>query len=272
AIRDMVERLQEIIGEVATAASQVAVGSSEIADAAQSVAQGASGQAASVDVAMLGMEAMTSSCQLNTDSSDTTQTIAQKASQDASRGGDAVVQAVKAMKEIAAKISIIEEIARQTNLLALNAAIEAARAGEHGKGFAVVAAEVRKLAERSQIAAGEISRLSSSSVSISEQAGSIIGQLVPDIQDTANRIRGIADCSRQQREGVAQISQSIQDLSQVIQENTSVAEEMAATAEELSSQANAMSQAVAFFKLVRKSRTAIQSTTLRQLSVHQPAV
>ncbi|MBF0461943.1 MAG: hypothetical protein HQL87_11145 [Magnetococcales bacterium] len=249
AIQNMVARLREVIGEVSTAAEQVAVGSSAISDSAQSLSQGATEQAASVETTSAALEAITGSCQLSTDNSNTTQNLALKASQDAAQGGKAVDQAVSAMREIASRIGIIEEIARQTNLLALNAAIEAARAGEHGKGFAVVAAEVRKLAERSQVAAGEISHLSASSVGVAEQAGSIIGKLVPDIKETADRIQGIADCSRQQREGITQIGQSIQQLDLVVQRNASSSEELAATAEEMSAQANGMNQAMAFFNL-----------------------
>ncbi|MBF0459850.1 MAG: cache domain-containing protein [Magnetococcales bacterium] len=246
-MREMVAKLRQVIEEVSTVAEQVSMGSSAISDSAHSLSQGATEQATSVETTSAAMEAMTGSCQLNTDSSNTTQNLALKASQDAAQGGQAVDQAVLAMRAIASKIGIIEEIARQTNLLALNAAIEAARAGEHGKGFAVVAAEVRKLAERSQVAAGEISHLSASSVDTAEQAGTIIGKLVPDIKETADRIQGIADCSRQQREGITQIGHSLQQLDRVVQQNASASEELASTAEELSAQANRMNQAMAFF-------------------------
>ncbi|MEO5340597.1 MAG: methyl-accepting chemotaxis protein [Magnetococcus sp. MYC-9] len=249
ALQEMVKKLREVIGDVSAAAEQIAIGSGSVSDSAQTLSQGSTEQAASVETTSAAMEAISGSCQLNTDSSNTTQNIAIKAAEDAAKGGDAVDQAVKAMKEIASKIGIIEEIARQTNLLALNAAIEAARAGEHGKGFAVVAAEVRKLAERSQTAAGEISHLSASSVNISEQAGAIISKLVPDIQETADRIRGIADCSRQQREGIADISRSVQQLDQVVQQNATASEELAATAEEMNAQADMMNQSMAFFNL-----------------------
>ncbi len=258
AIQEMVVKLKEILDGVSAATVQITSGTGEIAEAAQNLAQGATEQAGSLEVTSAAMEAMTGSCQLNTDSSNTTQTIALRAAKDAALGGAAVDQAVKAMKEIASKIGIIEEIARQTNLLALNAAIEAARAGEHGKGFAVVAAEVRKLAERSQSAAGEISQLSVSSVQVSEQAGNIIGKLVPDIQDTAERIRGITECSRQQREGIADIDRSLQQLDVVIQRNSSSSEELAATAEELNAQARAMEQTMSFFKIGHTEGRGIQ--------------
>ncbi|MBF0614139.1 MAG: HAMP domain-containing protein [Magnetococcales bacterium] len=245
----MMTKLRDVIGEVSTAAQQVASGSNEISNSAQNLSQGATEQAASVEETSSAMEEMASTIQQNTDNSNTTRTIAQKAAKDAAEGGAAVNQAVTAMKEIAGKIGIIEEIARQTNLLALNAAIEAARAGEHGKGFAVVAAEVRKLAERSQIAAGEISHLSASSVSISERAGQIINQLVPDIQKTAELIKEIAASSQEQSQGASQINQAIQQLDQVIQQNAGASEEMAATAEELNAQADLMRQSIAFFDI-----------------------
>ncbi|MBF0164304.1 MAG: HAMP domain-containing protein [Magnetococcales bacterium] len=249
ALKEMAAKLREVIGEVSSAASQVSAGSNEISNAAQNLSQGATEQAASIEETSSAMEEMTSNIQQNSDNASTTQTIAQKASKDAEEGGQAVGQAVTAMKEIAAKIGIIEEIARQTNLLALNAAIEAARAGEHGKGFAVVAAEVRKLAERSQTAAGEISHLSSSSVEVAERAGGIINKLVPDIQKTAELIQEIAAGSQEQNQGASQINQAIQQLDQVIQQNAGASEEMAATAEELSAQADIMNTSISFFKI-----------------------
>ncbi|MBF0416360.1 MAG: HAMP domain-containing protein [Magnetococcales bacterium] len=249
AMQDMVEKLRQVIGDVAAAAGQVAAGSNQISDAAQGLSQGSTQQAASIEETSSAMEEMTSNISQNSDNAITTQTISQKAARDAEEGGMAVGEAVQAMKEIASKIGIIEEIARQTNLLALNAAIEAARAGEHGKGFAVVAAEVRKLAERSQSAAGEISQLSASSVSVAEKAGGIINKLVPDIQKTAELIQEIAASSQEQNQGATQINQAIQQLDQVIQQNAGASEEMAATAEELSSQADMMTQSVSFFNL-----------------------
>ncbi|MEO5349034.1 MAG: methyl-accepting chemotaxis protein [Magnetococcus sp. YQC-3] len=266
ALKGMMEKLREVIGEVATAAEQVSIGSNEISDAAQNLSQGATEQAASIEETSSAMEEMSSNIAQNTDNAATTQNIAQKAAKDAAEGGEAVGQAVQAMKEIAAKIGIIEEIARQTNLLALNAAIEAARAGEHGKGFAVVAAEVRKLAERSQTAAGEISQLSSSSVGVAERAGGIINRLVPDIQKTAELIQEINASSQEQNQGAGQINQAIQQLDQVIQKNAGASEEMAATAEELSAQAETMAQSIAFFNLGRQQQVA----TRRPVATQRP--
>jgi methyl-accepting chemotaxis protein len=255
-ISTMSNKLREVISEVSAAAEQVSIGSNEISEAAQSLSQGATEQAASIEETSSAMEEMSSNIAQNSDNAGATQNIAQKAAKDAHEGGKAVGEAVRAMKEIAAKIGIIEEIARQTNLLALNAAIEAARAGEHGKGFAVVAAEVRKLAERSQAAAGEISHLSISSVAVAEKAGGIINQLVPDIQKTAELIREINTSSQEQNQGAGQINQAIQQLDQVIQKNAGASEEMAATAEELSAQADMMAQAIAFFHMGEVDRAA----------------
>ena len=249
AMEQMTTALRQVIGGVSIATTQVTDGSVGITDATQALTQGVTEQTLSLQTITSAIQSITGSCQQSTDTSSATQTIAIKASQDATRGGEAVNQAVSAMKEIASKIGIIEEIARQTNLLALNAAIEAARAGEHGKGFAVVAAEVRKLAERSQLAAGEISQLSVSSLNISETAGLIIGKLVPDIQETAERIRGITECSRQQREGIIEIGHSIRQLDHVIKQNAEASGEMASTAVVLSEQAESLSQSIAFFQL-----------------------
>jgi methyl-accepting chemotaxis protein len=204
---------------------------------------------------------MNATIRQNADNASQTDKIAIKSSTDAQESGKAVAEAVAAMKDIAAKISIIEEIARQTNLLALNAAIEAARAGEHGKGFAVVASEVRKLAERSQAAAAEISQLSVTSVEVAEKAGQMLAKLVPDIQKTAELVQEISVASKEQTSGADQINSAIQQLNQVIQQNAGAAEEMASTAEELASQAGQLQQTVSFFKVSGTEQAAIKRIT-----------
>ncbi|KPK01107.1 MAG: chemotaxis protein, partial [Nitrospira bacterium SG8_35_4] len=249
AMKGMAQKLKDIVVDVKSAANHVASGSQQISASSEEMSQGASEQAVSAEEASSSMEEMAANIRQNADNAQQTEKIAVKAAQDAREGGAAVTQAVGAMKEIAGKISIIEEIARQTNLLALNAAIEAARAGEHGKGFAVVAAEVRKLAERSQTAAAEISDLSSSSVNVAEQAGEMLKKLVPDIQKTAELVQEINASSNEQNSGAGQINKAIQKLDQVIQQNAGAAEEMASTAEELASQAGQLQDTVSFFKI-----------------------
>ena len=248
-LSNMVAKLKEVVLEVQSAADNVASGGQEMSATAQQMSQGATEQAASAEEVSSSMEEMASSIRQNTDNAMQTEKIAIKSASDAKDGGKAVSETVAAMKEIATKISIIEEIARQTNLLALNAAIEAARAGEHGKGFAVVASEVRKLAERSQAAAGEISTLSTSSVAIAEKAGEMLNRMLPDIQRTAELVQEITASSKEQDIGAEQINKAIQQLDNVIQQNASAAEEMASTTEELSSQAEQLKATISFFTL-----------------------
>ena len=249
ALAAMVQQLSDVVGEVKGAADNVGQGSMEMSSGSESMSQGASEQAAAAEEASSSMEQMSANIRQNADNAMQTEKIAVKSAADAIEGGKAVAQTVLAMKEIAGKINIIEEIARQTNMLALNAAIEAARAGEHGKGFAVVASEVRKLAERSQAAAGEISKLSVSSVDVAEKAGEMLAQLVPDIQKTAELVQEISAASKEQDTGASQINKAIQQLDQVIQQNAGAAEEMSSTAEELSSQAEQLQATIAFFKV-----------------------
>ena len=249
-INNMVTKLSEVITEVQSAANNVAAGSLELSSGAENVSHGASEQAAAAEEASSSMEEMTANIRQNADNAQQTEKIAVQSANDAVAGGNAVAETVAAMREIAGKITIIEEIARQTNMLALNAAIEAARAGEHGKGFAVVASEVRKLAERSQQAAQEISKLSVSSVEVAERAGSMLTRILPDIRKTAELVQEINTSSKEQDSGAGQINKAMQQLDLVIQQNASAAEEMASTAEELSSQAEQLQGSVAFFKIV----------------------
>jgi methyl-accepting chemotaxis protein len=249
AMKNMVQKLTIVVADVKNAAENVASGSQQLSSGAEQMSQGTTEQAASAEEASSSVEEMNATIRQNADNAQQTEKIALKSSADANESGKAVTEAVAAMKNIAEKIAIIEEIARQTNLLALNAAIEAARAGEHGKGFAVVAAEVRKLAERSQTAAAEISHLSVTSVDVAEKAGRMLSKLVPDIKKTSELVQEISAASTEQTAGADQINSAIQQLNQVIQQNAGAAEEMASTAEELSSQARQLQAAVDFFKV-----------------------
>lgn len=249
ALRSMIFKLREIVSDVKSASDNVSSGSQQLSASAEEMSEGATEQAASVEETSSSMEQMTANIRQNSDNAQQTEQIAVKSATDAREGGEAVLQTVNAMKDIAGKISIIEEIARQTNLLALNAAIEAARAGEHGKGFAVVASEVRKLAERSQEAAAEISDLSSSSVAVAEKAGEMLKELVPNIQRTAELVQEISVSSSEQNSGAEQINKAIQQLDQVIQQNASASEQMASTSEELAAQAEQLQGTIGFFRV-----------------------
>ncbi len=249
ALATMITSLTRVASSIQSVAQQVMAGSQELSAGSEQLSQGATEQSASVEEVSSSMEQMASNIKQNSDNAQQTEGIAMKAAEDAGESGKAVVETVGAMKEIAGKISIIEEIARQTNLLALNAAIEAARAGEHGKGFAVVASEVRKLAERSQAAAGEINKLSASSVRIAEKAGEMLGKIVPDIQRTADLVQEITAASSEQASGANQINRAIQQLDQVVQQNTAASEEMASTSAELLGQAEQLQATIGFFKI-----------------------
>ncbi|MBB3410922.1 methyl-accepting chemotaxis protein [Rhizobium sp. BK316] len=249
ALEQMVERLRGVVADAIAAAENVSSGSQELSASSEQVSQGATEQAASAEEASASMEEMASNIKQNADNAAQTEKIARQSAKDAENSGDAVNRAVAAMRTIAEKIGIVQEIARQTDLLALNAAVEAARAGEHGKGFAVVASEVRKLAERSQSAAAEISAMSGDTVKAAQEAGDMLGRLVPDIRKTAELVSEISAACREQDIGAAQINEAIQQLDKVTQQNAGASEEMSATSEELATQAEELQASIAFFKV-----------------------
>ncbi|EMY79103.1 methyl-accepting chemotaxis protein signaling domain protein [Leptospira weilii serovar Ranarum str. ICFT] len=243
------DKLGEIIGDIIVRSSSLVTSASEVSSTANSLSQSASEQAASVEETTSSLEEMTASIDQNAQNSRQTEQISSKSSKDAEEGGASVIETVKAMKQIAEKIGIIEDIAYQTNLLALNAAIEAARAGDHGKGFAVVASEVRKLAERSQKSANEIGSLAINSVAIAEKAGELISQIVPSIRKTADLVQEITAASDEQAAGVSEINKAMGQLDQVSQQNASASEELAAISEEMNAQAEQLRESVLFFKI-----------------------
>jgi methyl-accepting chemotaxis protein len=251
----LIGKLNQIIGEVKGAADALANAAGQVSATAQSLSQSSSEQAASVEETTASIEQMTASITQNTENAKVTDNMATKSSVEATQGGTAVKETVEAMKSIAGKIGIIDDIAYQTNLLALNAAIEAARAGEHGKGFAVVAAEVRKLAERSQVAAQEIGQLAGSSVKMAEQAGKLLDEMVPSIKKTSDLVQEIAAASQEQSAGVGQINGAMGQLNKATQQNASASEELAATSEEMGGQAAQLQELMEFFKIDEHSRS-----------------
>ncbi|USQ95275.1 HAMP domain-containing methyl-accepting chemotaxis protein [Caulobacter sp. RL271] len=249
ALQRMVERLRGVVADALSASDNVSAGSQELSAASEQVSQGATEQASSAEEASASMEEMASNIKQNADNAAQTEKIARQSASDAEVSGQAVTKAVEAMQTIAEKISIVQEIARQTDLLALNAAVEAARAGEHGRGFAVVASEVRKLAERSQTAATEISAVSSETVKAAQSAGDMLSSLVPNIRKTAELVSEISAACREQDIGASQINEAIQQLDKVTQQNASASEQMSATSEELAAQAEELQTSIAYFRI-----------------------
>ncbi len=249
AVKEMTGKLREVVGEIHSVSATISTGSEEIARSAASLSEGASEQASAMEQIASSMEQMVSNIRQNTESAVQTDEIARKAAEDAQEGSLRVSRAVEAVKRITQRIGIIEEIARQTNLLALNAAIEAARAGDAGKGFAVVASEVRKLAERSQTAAAEISQISRETVEAAESAQGLISAMVPDIQANATLVQRIAMASREQSQGTDQINNALLQLDTVVQRAAATSEELSASASVLSGQAEKMQESIDYFDL-----------------------
>jgi methyl-accepting chemotaxis protein len=263
-INFMLENMRKVLSEIHSTSHEIASMSNTLSTTSTELAAGASDQAASVEEVSSAMEEMAVNIQNNTNNAIETEKIATRSSQEAGDSGHAVSNTVISMSEIVKKISIIEEIARRTNLLALNAAIEAARAGEHGRGFAVVAAEVRKLAERSQKAASEITDLSSTSVDVAEQAGELFSNFIPNIQKTSNLIHEITSASSEQKTGVEEINKAVNQLEQIIQQNVGASEEVASTSREMADRANHLQHVIQFFKfddkMIKESAHSFEQT------------
>ncbi len=251
-LNEMVRSMAKIITDFRKASNNIVGASQQMSTTSQELSEGATEQSSSAEQVSSSMEEMVANINQNTDNAQQTEKIALKAASDIIEGNKSVAITVRSMKEIAEKIAIIGEIARKTDLLAINAAIEAARAGEHGKGFAVVATEVRKLAERSQIAANEIDELSKTSVKIAEQSGILLEKIVPDIQNTSRLVQEIAASSMEQNAGANQVNNAIQQLNKIIQQNAAAAEQMATSSEELSAQAEQLLDNIAFFNTGEK--------------------
>jgi methyl-accepting chemotaxis protein len=267
----MIERLRGVVADAISASENVSAGSQELSATSEQMSQGATEQASAAEQASASMEEMASNIKQNADNASQTEKIARQSAIDAETSGAAVSKAVDAMQTIAEKITIVQEIARQTDLLALNAAVEAARAGEHGRGFAVVASEVRKLAERSQTAAAEISAVSSDTVKAAQSAGEMLTSLVPNIRKTAELVAEISAACREQDVGAGQVNEAIQQLDKVTQQNASASEEMSATSEELAAQAEELQASISYFRIETAGRPAARKAAPRDVAAKRPA-
>lgn len=271
ALNGFIEKSQNVLLEVRGSVNNITSASEQVSATAQSLSQGSSEQAASIEETSASLEQMSASINQNAENARITDGMASISSNEAEEGGQAVKETVVAMKDIAEKINIIEDIAYKTNLLALNAAIEAARAGEHGKGFAVVASEVRKLAERSQVAAQQISTQASDSVSVAERAGQLLERMVPNIKKTADLVQEITAASEEQSTGVGQVNTAVTQLDSVAQQNAAASEELAATAEEMSSQTEQLQQVIRLFKLDSNDNTTSTTPQASETLSSQPS-
>jgi methyl-accepting chemotaxis protein len=269
ALRNMVDKLKDIVENVQTGASSISGASLEVSSASQQMSQGASEQASAAEEVSSSMEQMVSNIQQNTDNAQQTEKISETVSKGVQKVGAASQESLDSVRNIASKITIISDIAFQTNILALNAAIEAARAGEHGKGFAVVAAEVRKLAERSKIAADEIVTLAAKSVNVTESAGAMMSELIPEIEKTAHLVREIAAASTEQNTGSDQINNAIQQLNLVTQQNAAASEELATSSEELNSQAEQLKELISYFRVDTARKNASTASYKAQSNVRK---
>jgi methyl-accepting chemotaxis protein len=270
-LKKMRERLKDVIHEVISGVETLEAASTQLTASSHSMSESASQQAAAAEEVSSSMEEMNANIQQNTDNAYQTEKIAVQATNEIQDGSQAVNQTVDAMKTIAGKISIITDIAFQTNILALNAAVEAARAGEHGRGFAVVAAEVRKLAERSHIAANEINQITGSSVEIAERSGKLLENIVPNIQKTSKLVQEIAASSAEMSSGSGQVNNAIQQLTQSTQENAATSEEISSASEELSSQAQRLFEAVSYFKVENSMRDSSNKNKYQTTAKKSPA-
>jgi methyl-accepting chemotaxis protein len=259
ALQNMGSKLQEVCSVVAAGADNILSASIQISSSSQQMSQGSNEQASSTEEVSSAMEEMVANIQQNTENSQQAEKLAIIGAESVKRGSGATIKSVESMKQIADKVKIIGDIAFQTNILALNAAVEAARAGEHGRGFAVVASEVRKLAERSRIAADEIDVLTKNGVKEAEDAGLLLADIVPEIEKTARLVQEIAAASIEQRSGAEQINNAIQQLNVVVQQNAASSEELASSSEEMSGQAEQLSEAVAYFKVDTAKRRFVKN-------------